>query len=395
MMGFLTAPRFCFGPQALEQLSSLDLHRVALVVAPPLRAGARVLRIQEEVAKTDARAELFDGPPGEPTLEGVEALAVELRRFGPDWIVAVGGGSVLDGAKGAWARYERPELSLPEITPMTELKLRTRARFVAVPTTAGSGSESNGMVHLHRPDGPLLEIGSRELEPDWALLDPGWLETLTPQQLAWGGGDALVHALEAVASEWSSPFTDAMAREAIGRLLKDLPRVRKGPVTPDLFQSIQAAAALAGLAAGNAQSGAIHALAHALQAAAKLPHAPAAAALIPYVLEYNFDAARERFQGLQPILGAGPVQDRHALAARFRTFAEQAGLPRTLEQAGLAPDRFRAERDRILAFARSAPALVGNPRLPSSEELARLLDDAVRGGPEPRGAAGARSDQTI
>ncbi|MHB8351201.1 MAG: iron-containing alcohol dehydrogenase [Thermoplasmata archaeon] len=386
MMGYLTSPRFCFGPQALEQLSSLGFSRVAVVVDPALRGRPQVNRIEEELAKTDARTEILDGPAGEPTLDGVEALAGQFRTFGPDGIVAVGGGSLLDAVKGGWARYERPEFSLEEITPLTELGLRARARWVAIPTTAGSGSESHGSAQFHRGDRPLLEIGSRELEPDWALLDPGLLTTLSPLQVAVGGGDALAHALEAVASEWASPFTDAAAREAIGRLLRDLPKARKHPGDPELLASLQAAAALAGLAAGNAQAGAVHALAHGLQAAVALPHAAAAATLLPYVLEFNFDAARERYKGLEGVLGAGPVQDRHALADRFQLLAEQAGLPRTLTEAGLDPERYRARRDRVVAFAQSSPALVGNPHLPTPAELGELLDRAMEGRRGPPGA---------
>lgn len=379
MMGYLTSPRFCFGPQALEQLSSLGFTRVAVVVDPALRRRPSQTRIEEELAKIEARTEILDGPPGEPTLEGVETLAGQLRGFGPDGIVAVGGGSLLDAVKGAWARYERPELRLEEITPLTDLRLRTRARWVAIPTTAGSGSESHGSAQFHREDRPLLEIGARELEPDWALLDPGLLVTLTTDQVAVGGGDALAHALEALASEWASPFTDAMAREAIGRLVLDLPKARKRPGDPDLLASLQAASALAGLAAGNAQAGAVHALAHGLQAAVGVPHAAAASALLPYVLEFNFDAARERFKALEGVLGAGPVQDRYAFADRFHRLAEQAGMPRTLSDAGLDPERYRARRDRIVAFAQSSPALVGNPHLPTPAELGELLDRAMEG----------------
>ncbi len=385
-MGYLTAPRFCFGPQALEQVSALGFSRVALVVAPALRRRPQVTRIEEELAKIDARTEILEGPPGEPTLEEVEALAELLRRYGPDGIVALGGGSLLDAVKGAWIRYERPELALEEITPLTDLRLGSRARWVAVPTTAGSGSESHGSAQFHRGDRPLLEIGSRELEPDWALLDPALLETLAPAQVAAGGGDALAHALEAIASEWANPFTDAAAREAIGRLLRDLPRARKRPGDPEILASLQAAAALAGVAAGNAQAGAVHALAHGLQAAVGLPHAPAAAALLPYVLEFNFDAARERYQGLAGVLGTAPVQNRQALAERFHLLAEQAGWPRSLAEAGLDPERYRSHRDRILTFARSSAALVGNPHLPTPAALGELLDRAVAGR---RGAPGA------
>jgi alcohol dehydrogenase class IV len=383
MMGFFTAPRFCFGTAALEQLSGLGMTRVILVVDHAIAPTTQFTRIREEVAKTDARVETVSGIRVEPTLESVEHLAQAVRAFGPDGIVAVGGGSTIDTAKGAWVRYERPDLSLEELTPLTELKLRTKARFVAMPTTAGSGSEATGIAYFHRPDRGLLEVGSREMEPDWALLDPHLLSTLPPAVLATTGMDALAHALEAIASEWATPFTDALARDAVGVLARDLPRVVKHPGDIDFLGAVQAAAAMAGLAVANAQLGATHALAHALSAMFETPHAATVAVLLPYVVEFNFPAARDRYQTLHGALGPTAVQNKGSLGARLHLLGEQLGLPRSLTQVGIPVDRLRAQRARVIELASASPSLVGNPRMPSQEELGALLDAAAAGDPSP------------
>jgi alcohol dehydrogenase class IV len=380
-MGFLTSPRIAFGVGALEQLSALDLHRVALFMDPAVAGGTRVHRIREEIGKTDARVEEFTGIRIEPTLESVQQAAAWMTSTSPDFVVAVGGGSTLDTAKGAWVRYERPDLSLPEVTPLTELGLRRKARFVAIPTTAGSGSEACGLAHFHRPGAAMLEIGSRELEPDWALLDPNLLTTLSPGQMAAEGVDALAHALEAIASEWANPFTDALARDATALLVRELPGAVKRPGDLELLGRVQAAATMAGLATGNAHAGAAHALAHALGAAFELPHAPTVAALLPHVVAFNFPSARDRYATLGSTLGAGAVQNRNAMAERLRLFIEQVGGPLTLVQAGLEMRRLADERSRVLDYAIASPSVVGNPRLPSREELGQVLDAAASGSP--------------
>lgn len=379
MMGYLTAPRLAFGPGALEQLGALELRRVALLVDPALASAPRVERVREELARTEARVEEFHDLVVEPTVESVERAAERLRATSPDAIVALGGGSVLDAAKGAWLRYEAPELPLAQVTPLAELGLRRRARLIAIPTTTGSGSEANGLAQFHRDDGPLLELGVRELAPDWGLLDPYFLTTLPPAARAEGGVDALAHALEAVASEWANPFTDALAREAVAVLLRELPRTLKRPGDLEPLAAIQAAAAMGGLAVANAQVGATHALAHALQAAFGLPHARTVGVLLPYVLEFNFPSARERYATLQASVGPGPLQSRSAFGQRFRVLAEQLALPRSLAQAGLPAPTLRAGMDRAVEFAAASPGLVGNPRMPSREELRAILEAAAEG----------------
>ena len=376
MSGFFTAPRIAHGPGAIEQLGALGLSRVALIVDPAVGESERTLRLREELAKSAARVERLATPAGEPTVASVETVATQLTALGPDGIVAVGGGSTLDLAKGAWVRSLHPVLPLVLFTPLTEVRLRVRARLVAVPTTAGSGSEATGSAYFHRPHQGLLEIATRELEPDWAILDPYFLTTLGPRSLALGGADALAHALDAIASEWSTPFTDALAREAIGLVVRELPRAVKRPDELEALGRLQCAAAMAGLAVANAQLGAGHALAHAVSAVTGLAHAAAVAVFLASVAEFNYPSARERFAGLQAAIGPGPLQSAPAFGGRWRALGEQVGLPRTLVEAGVDPARLLAHRDRILDLASASPSLLGNPRLPSRAELAEILRGA-------------------
>jgi alcohol dehydrogenase class IV len=379
MNGIFTSPQVAWGPSAIEQLSDLGALRALLVVDPKVASTVRVQRVVEELEKGGATTRTVSDVPSEPSLDSVERLvgaAIELR---PDWIVAIGGGSTIDTAKALWIRYAQPSVALPTVSPLTELRLRATARFVALPTTCGSGSEATWVAHLHGPDSKFIEVASRELAPDWALLDPTFLGSLPVDLRASSGADAVAHALEAVASNWASPFTDALAHRALATALPALARVRRHPEDEELAGSLQIAACQAGLAVANAQVGVAHALAHALGAEFHRPHALLVAALLPYVTEFNYPSSRDAYALLAPTFGSGAGHLRTALSEKLRQVWEPAGLPKTLVEAGIPADRLRASRDAIAQRASVSPGAVSNPRVPTPGELAQLLDAATTG----------------
>jgi alcohol dehydrogenase class IV len=385
MSGFVTGPRIAFGPGAFEQLSAIPMHRVALLADPGIRTHPETARLREEIEKAGASVELLPAPVV-ASIDAVEGLAAPLRARRTDLIVAIGGGPTLDAAKAAWLRYARPEIDLARPGPLAELDLRSAARLVAVPTGPGSGREANGLVYLPGPEGSgFLELSSRDLEPDWVLLDPRFAASLTPEELAWQGLEALGNACDAIMAEWSSPFTEAFARSAVELLVRELPRAVKRPAGDwERLVPVQAAGTLAGLAVGNAQAGLARALAHALSSCGGPAPGHAVAAVLPEVLEFCFGAARDRLQTLSAALGPGPLQSGPALAARVRLLGEQVGLPRAGARA-LGEGPFASARDRVVALALSSPSLLGSPRLPSAEELDAFLRPLLRVDPAPGG----------
>ncbi|MCI4330840.1 MAG: iron-containing alcohol dehydrogenase [Thermoplasmata archaeon] len=380
MMGFLTVPRLAFGAGALEQLSALGARRALVIVDPNVARLGKERRAIEELQKTDTTLELWAGPPVDPSTEDLApgvALATSLQ---PDWILAVGGGSTIDAAKGVWVRYERLELSLDGLTPLIELGLRRKARFVAVPTTSGSGAEASWTATFRREGGLPVEVASRELVPDWALLDPSLAWTMPPEVTADSGAQVLAHAFEAIASEWSHPFSDALAREALVAALTHLPRVAKHPDDEEARSAVHYAATMAGVAISNSQVGVAHALATALASEFRIPRGRLLGVLLPFVLEYNFPAARDRYGTLAPLLGSGAVQHRAALPDRIRPVLQQLGIPPTLEAAGISASHLVPLLPLLAERASKSPGAVSNPRVPSLEELTGLLELALRGG---------------
>ncbi|HTT26471.1 MAG TPA: iron-containing alcohol dehydrogenase, partial [Thermoplasmata archaeon] len=178
MTTYFVAPRIVAGPGAIEQLSALAAKRAVIVVDPALAAADRHRRLVEELAKTETVTEIVPGPPSEPTIDSVEALAGRVRSARPEWIVALGGGRTIDAAKAAWVRYAHPDVPLGSVTPLVDLQLRSAARFVAVPTTTGSGCDAAWTALVRTAGGDPVEVASRELVPDWSLLDPSLPESL-------------------------------------------------------------------------------------------------------------------------------------------------------------------------------------------------------------------------
>jgi alcohol dehydrogenase class IV len=373
MMGFFTSPRICVGPGSIEQLSSLGARRALILVDPAVAQLGGDRRIREELLKDGAQVEVSRAVRIGPTLESLSDGVRAASAFLPDWIVAVGGGSTIDTAKGVWLQYARPDLAGSSLTPLVELRLRERAHLVAIPTTSGSGSEATWMAHFWDADGRPVEIASRELVPDWALLDPTLPSTMPTTVTVDSALDALTHALEALASSWATPFSDGLARESVATLSRRLPEVLDHPDDLEVRGELHSAATMAGLAISNAQSGLVHAIAHAIGPRTGLSHGRLVAILLPWVLEFNFPAAREAYSSLGGILGAAAIQQATPFADWFRRLNAQVGVPPTLAAAGVDVRMLREQAVDWLPYVQSATSFGANPRIPSPEDLTALV----------------------
>ena len=381
MSGYFTGPSIAFGPSSIEQLGQLGARRALVVVDSRVAPLARTLRVREELEKGGAVVENLPVPDGEPSLSSVEGLVPTVRAFRPDWLIAVGGGSTIDAAKGLWVRFAAPEVPLGTVGPLVELSLRSVARLVAVPTTCGSGSEATWSAHLLASTGASVDVTSRELLPEWALIDPTFLATLPLPTVAATAADALAHALEAWVSAWANPFSDALAAHALRLLLPSLAKIGKHPEDDELRGAMHIGATQAGLAVANAQVGVGHALAHALGAEFGVPHARLVAALLPYEAEFNYPSARDRYQSLAETLGPSAGTSRSAISERLRNVWESVGLPKTLAQAGVTEEALTPRLEGVLDRALVSPGCSANPRVPSRGELRDLMLAAVRGRP--------------
>ena len=387
-MGFFTVPRLTWGPGALEQLSSLDAQRVVVVVDPRVQKLVQFARTLEELGKTGASVDVTSEVSCEPTVRSVGPVAETLRNRNPNWIVAVGGGSTIDTAKAAWVRWVRPELDLAQVTPLVELGLRQKARLVAVPTTNGSGSDASWLAHLWDDQGALVELASRELEPDWSVLDPGFSESLDRPATADGAADLLAHAVEAVESEWAHPFSNAMAFEALGLVSSSFSRLARRREDSEARAAAQYAATLAGIAMSNSSTGNAHALAHALHATTGLPHGRLVGIVLPYVVDFNFPSARDALVRVGSVLGPSGPPQRGTVAARIRELLAPFGIPDSLSAAGVDIPAVRRDQASIVDKAMRSTSARANPRVASKDEWTDLLERVASGSADPHARLG-------
>ena len=384
MTGFFTSPRIAWGPGAVEQLSGLGARRAALLVDHGVAGHPGPRRVTEELAKSETVVETFEVGVEGDRLDSVGELAQRLAGFGPDWVVAVGGGRTLDTAKAARLLVEKPDLPLPSLTPVFELPDPPRCHLAAIPTTSGSGSEASWSVDLRTLDEEPIELAHRALVPDWAIVDAAFAGGLSNDLRRDGGLESLGQAVEAYLSAWANPFSDALALSVVRTVFERLPHALKWSDDPDAKEALHYAATLAGLAASNAQRGVAHALARALAGPTKLPYGQIVGILLPRVLEFDRPSARDRIEALA--LTVQTAEDRSPIPfeVRMARLFETLRVPGSLEAAGVDRSRVDAARDRIVASALRSPAVLANPRVPGENDLRLLLTEIVaRPGPAP------------
>ena len=180
-MWFFDCPEIIYGADALSHLEELKGERAFIVTDPVLHSLGYTDRIAARLAEAGIAVASFTEVEPEPSLQTVRRGAEQMRAFQPDWIVGLGGGSAMDAAKAMWVLYERPDLQPDEISPMMDLNIGKLARLIAIPTTAGTGSEVTwATVLTDLSDGRKLSLGSRKTLPTLAIVDPALTAQLPP-----------------------------------------------------------------------------------------------------------------------------------------------------------------------------------------------------------------------
>ncbi len=345
MLDFSLSTRICFGDDALDALEAFRGQKALLVADPFFEKKAEELRTQYGF-----RAEIFSRVSGEPTVALAAQGAQLLQSLQPQLLIALGGGSAIDCAKGMLAVSELRDI-----------------RFVAIPTTSGTGSEVTSFAILTH-EGVKRVLVEERLRPQIAILDGRFLSKLPPGLVADGGMDALSHALEAAVAQKANGFTEALAVSAAQRLLQLLPESFNGNTAVRL--QLHLAATMAGIAFDRAGLGACHALSHALGGRFHLPHGRLNAVLLPRVIEYNLGTCPERYGVLAKKLGLSSGRSLIYALGRLRRLL---GLPHSLTAAGIAPEALRAVLGEVAEAALADPCSASNPRKPGKQDYMGLL----------------------
>lgn len=380
-----TLPRdIYYGKGSLEELKKLTGKKAIIVTGGgSMKRFGFLQRVEENLRAAGIETLLFEGVEPDPSVETVMKGAKAMQDFQPDWIVAIGGGSPIDAAKAMWAFYEYPETKFEDlITPFCFPTLRTKAKFLAIPSTSGTATEVTAFaVITDYQKGIKYPLADFNITPDVAVVDPDLAETMPAKLTAHTGMDALTHAIEAYVSTLHSPFTDPLAIQAIQMVFEYLPASYEG--CKNAREQMHYAQCLAGMAFSNALLGIVHSMAHKTGAAYRnghIVHGCANAMYLPKVIKYNAKnpQARERYATIARAVGlvgdsAGLVD---ALCAKIRAYNKTLGIPTCIREYenGMVPeDEFNAKLSEVAALAISDACTGSNPRQPSQEEMEKLL----------------------
>jgi alcohol dehydrogenase class IV len=307
-----TAPtRILFGQGALaktaNELKALGCGHPMVVTDQGVSPLGFFDRLKDSMGKAGLRYDVFDGVPQDPDLKDIDALAALLKTKNCASVVAIGGGSVLCAGRGA-------AVTLPSGVSARELVgigkvAKGPLPMIAIPTTAGSGSEVSGVIVLSdRDNKAIVTIASPHCFPGLAILDPDTLADLPPRQAAISGIDALAHGLEALMTTTPNPISEALAAHACATLFEEL---RSASLTREMESKARClvASAMANMACGNARFSLAHAMALPLCARFGVAHGVAAGLLLPPVLEFNLPVAGKRLLPLMQAMGYEPDAD--------------------------------------------------------------------------------------
>jgi alcohol dehydrogenase class IV len=373
-----------FGEDSLEQLNTIEGKRVLVITDPIVSKLGMLESVVKELKKEPRVIDVFDQVEPEPSFENVEKVAAAASRFQPDLLVALGGGSCIDAAKGAWVRYERPDLKLNAVSPLTKLDLRKKARLVAIPTTAGTGSDATWVAVLtDRAQNMKLDyFSSRELVPDYSILDPRLVLKLPREATAYTGLDALDQGIEAYVSQWRNDFADGLALRSIQLLFEYLPKAFDDPDDLQARQKTQNAATMSGLAFSNSQVGLAHATGHALGAIFHMSHGLAVGISNPYVVEFSSRDAADRYSDIAHVIGIredSPQKATEMLVESIKRLMVHLKVPLSLREAGTSRNVFEQNFDTLVEQTNRSTCTFVNPRVPDVEEVRKLFECMYEG----------------
>lgn len=382
-MARFTLPRdLYFGKDALENLKTLT-GKKAIVVSggSSMKKGGFLDKVGDYLKEAGMEVSFFEGVEPDPSVETVMKGAKAMTDFGPDWIVAIGGGSPIDAAKAMWAFYEYPDVTFEDLcTPFNFPKLRTKAKFCAISSTSGTATEVTAFsVITDYSKGIKYPLADFEITPDVAIVDPALVTSLPVKQVAFTGMDALTHAIEAYVSTLNNPFTDPLAIKAIEMVFDYL--LQSYNLDMDAREEMHYAQCLAGQAFSNALLGIVHSMAHktgAVFSTGHIPHGCANAIYLPYVIKYNAHEpeAMRRYADIARRVGLGGTSEKaqvNALIERIESFNRAMNIPKTIQEFGVKEPEFLEKLDTIAANAVADACTGSNPRSITPEQMAQLF----------------------
>ena len=383
-MWYFVVPQVVFGQDALSHLAELKGKSAFIVTDKNIVKLGFVDRVKEQLSQAGIQATVFDEVEPDPSLQTVQKGVALMNQYGPDLVVAVGGGSVMDAAKAMRVQYERPDIKPEEINPfVSDLGLGAKCKLVCVTTTSGTGAEATfATVLTDTADQRKLSLINREIIPDVAIVDPEMARAMPPQITADTGMDALTHAVEGYTCAWKNDFTDGLCIKSIQLVFQYLPRAVKDGNDIEAREKMHNAGCIAGIGFINALSSMAHAAGHSLGAVFHTPHGRAVGLFLPYTIEFIGEARQELWAEIAYAIKLEVSERRGAatvLAQAIRGLAREINQPLSIRETGISLDSFNKAMEKLIDNVMADGSLIVSARIPSVAETERFFGYVYEG----------------
>lgn len=409
MQWFKIPPKIYFEKNAVQYLQKMkDISRVFIVTDPYMVKFGYVDKVLHHLRQRSdlVQVEVFSDVEPDPSLDTVVRGTEMMAKFQPDCIIALGGGSPMDAAKGMWLFYEHPDEDFFGLKQkFLDIRKRVykypslegKSKFVAIPTTSGTGSEVTSFAVITDKENNIkYPLADYELTPDVAIVDPQFVMTVPPAVTADTGMDVLTHAVEAYVSNMANDYTDGLAVKAVQLIFEYLPRAYRNGSDEEAREKVHNASTIAGMAFANAFLGINHSLAHKLGAEFHIAHGRSNAILMPHVIRYNAEKpkkftafpkyehfkADERYAELARILGLPANTTEQGVDSFVKAvilLAKELHIPMSIAANGVDAKAFEEKVDYLADRAFEDQCTTANPKLPLVADLADIYRKAYKG----------------
>ena len=407
---FKVPRKIYFERNSIQYLQSCkDMNKAFIVTDTSMVQFGFLAKITEQLnlRRNKVTMQLFCDVEPDPDIETIRKGTDMMKVFEPDTIIALGGGSVMDAAKGMWLFYEHPEVNFDDLKQkFMDIRKRafkypelgSKSKLICIPTTSGTGSEVTPFAVISdKKNNKKYPLADYSLTPTIAIIDPEFTTFLPARATAMTGLDVLTHAIEAYVSVMANDYTDGLALKAIQLVFKYLPRaVKDGPHDLEAREKMHNAATIAGMAFANAFLGMTHSMAHKVGAEFHAVHGLACGILLPFVIRYNGEVptklavwpkyntycADKKYQEIAQLLGlkaSTPEEGVKSLAKACNDLGKECGLDMSFKALGVDEKEWNDHVEHMAFMAYEDQCSPANPRVPLVEDMVKILKAAYNG----------------
>lgn len=389
------SPNIIYGEDSLDFIEKIKGEKCFIVADKNLEELGLVKILTDKLVKFAKVFTIFTDVVPDPHEEDVMNGKKKCNEYAPDLIIALGGGSVIDSAKAIWAMYEYTDFTLDNIDPFSDqlYDFANKAKFIAIPTTSGTGSETTWAIVISRFEQNVwrkASLSHTSLVPTYAIVDPVFTLGMPPELTKLTAFDALAHSMEAYISMWRNEFSTALGLKAIELIFKYLPTAYNDGNNKEARDYMHQAATMAGLAFGNSQAHLAHAMGHSWAAIFHTTHGQAVGLFLRYITQYCLNAPGETNESIKMYsllakkLGWAkwsddPKKAAYVVVEKINELQKEVDFITNLKDLGIKREDFDSNLGKLISLCYQDPSSVMAPRTPNKEEFTKLYTYAYEG----------------